>query len=186
MAIPQIQLQINNIKMDYDIKPPQVNISQPEAEMTIEQEAATLEINSEPGQLHIDQSQAFQEAGLKPISQVNKEYVEKGRQAVMESIAKAAQQGDMLMRGAGKGQRGAAIQQIAKQNDMVQPQKQIGLTFIPSAGAVKMDYTAGEVNVEIQAQKPKIDVKVNKPQIDLTYGTVKGTVAQRPSVEVYV
>lgn len=186
MAIPQIQIKTNDIQMDYSIRPPQVNISQPEAEVSIQQPDAIVDITSKLGQLHIDQSQAFAEAGLKPISQVNKEYVEKGRQAVLQMIAQKAQEGEQLMKGAGKGQRGAAIQQIAKQNDAVQPPKPVNVAFIPSPGAVKMDYTPGEFDIEIEAQKPKIDVKVNKPQIDLTYGTVKGTMTQRPSVEVYV
>lgn len=186
MAIPQIQLQINDIQMNYSIRAPQVNISQPKAEMSISQENPTFEVTSKMGQLTTDQSQAFAEAGLKSISQVNQEYVQKGRQAVLSSIAKKAQQGDMLLRGAGKNQKGAAIQQIAKQNDMVQPQKQIGIKFIPSPLSIKRDFIPGHFNIDIETTKPQIDAKINKPRIDLTYGDVTGTMTQRPSVEVHI
>lgn len=172
--------------MNYNIRPPEVNISQPKAQLSIEQPAAILDITSEMGKLTIDQSQAFAEAGLKPISEVNNEYVQKGKQAVLAAIAKKAQQGELLLQGAGKNQRGAAIKQIAKQNDLVQPPKKVNIDFIPSPGAVKMDYTPGHFDIHIQAQKPQIDVQVNKPQIDLTYGDVTGTMTQRPSVEVHV
>lgn len=186
LAIPQIQLQIQDIQMNYSIRPPQVNISQPEAQVSISQPAAILDITAEMGKLSIDQSQAFSEAGLKPISEVNRDYVQKGKQAVLAAIAKKAQQGEQLMHGAGKGQRGAPIAQVAKQNAAVQPPKKINIDFIPSPGAVKMDYTPGEFDIHIEAQKPKIDVQVNKPKIDLTYGDVTGTMTQRPSVEVHV
>lgn len=186
MAIPQIQIQTTDIQMNYSIRPPQVNISQKPADVSIQQPEATMQITNKLGELQIDQSQAFAEAGLKPITDVNKEYVEKGRQAVLQMIAQKAREGEQLMKGAGKDQRGAAIQQIAKQNDLVEPPKKINVHFIPSPGAVKMDYKPGEFDIEIEAQKPKIDVKVNKPQIDLTYGTVEGKMTQRPSVEVYV
>lgn len=186
LAIPQIQLQINDIQMNYSIRAPQVNISQPKAELSIKRGESEVKIDSKMGQLTIDQSKAFAEAGLKPLSQINAEYVQKGRQAVLSSIAKKAQQGAMLMQGAGKGQRGAAIQQIAKQNDMVQPQKQIGIKFVPSAGSVTTDYIKGHFNIDIETTKPQIDAKINKPKIDLTYGDVTGTMTQRPSVEVHI
>lgn len=186
MAIPQIQLQIRDIQMNYSIRPPEVSISQPQAELSIQQPEAIVNITTEQGKLHLDQSQAFSEAGLKSIKELNADYVQKGRQAVLSAIAKKAQQGEQLMHGAGKGQQGASIAHIAKQNTAVGPPQKVNIKFIPSPGAVKMDYTPGHFDIDIQAQKPKIDVQVNKPKIDLTYGSVKGTMTQRPSVEVHV
>lgn len=186
MAIPQIQLQINDIQMDYTIRAPEISISQRPADLSISQPAAIVDITAKQGKLYIDQSQAFSEAGLKPISEVNREYVQKGKQAVLSAIARNVQEGEQMLQSAGKGQPGQVFKQIAKQNDLVGPPKKINIQFIPSPGAVKINYVPGEFDIDIQAQKPQIDVKVNKPQIDLTYGTVQGTMTQRPSVEVYV
>ena len=83
LAIPQIQLQINDIQMNYSIRAPQVNISQPQAELSIKRGESEVKIDSKMGQLTIDQSKAFAEAGLKPLSQINAEYVQKGRQDVL-------------------------------------------------------------------------------------------------------
>lgn len=186
MAIPQIQIDTRDIQMNYRTTQPQLNISQQQANMQIEQPAATLDITAKQGTLHIDQSKAFAEAGAKSVKQLNDEYVQKGKQAVMQMMAKKAQQGEQLMHGAGKGQGAATLQQIVKQNTGLGPPAKSNITFIPSPGAVKIDFTPGEFDIDIQAQQPKIDVQVTQPQFDFTYGTVKGTMTQRPAVEVYV
>ena len=186
MAIPQIQLTIHDIQMDYSIRAPQIDILQRQAELHIEQPAAIIDITAKQATLHIDQSQAFAEAGLKPISQMISEYASKGKQAALQSIARNVQEGEQLQNGAGKGQRAAVIQSIAAQNTKVGPPQKSNITFIPSPGAVKINFTPGEFNIDIQAQQPKIDVQTFTPQIDLTYGAVTGTMTQRPSVEVHV
>ena len=84
------------------------------AEMTIRQPQADIQYRQKDAKIRIDQSEAFADAGLKPISQHIQEWAAKGRQQALKATAKAAKQGDQLMNIAKGGS--DKIERIAKQN----------------------------------------------------------------------
>lgn len=185
MRIPQIQISKTDIQMQYKITEPKQRISQPHADLSISQPAAILEISTTNPKMHIDNSQLWRDLGLKPTSDLIRDYAQQGRQGVLKGISKTMSEGRQMMLNAGKGQKGQALQEIAKQNSELKVSR-IGLDFIPSYNAVKVNIQPGTTDVEITQQKPKIDVKVNKPIHDYTPGDVNGTMVVRPDVKVDV
>ncbi|TYR80122.1 hypothetical protein FZC66_13400 [Priestia megaterium] len=99
-------------------------------------ERVEIQIERTPSKLTIDQTKAWEEMNLKSILKRTKDEADKGRQAVLESIQRAVQQGEELMKIENKGN---VIADQAKRNT----EKQIhpsNIAFIPSPFSVKIDY----------------------------------------------
>lgn len=185
MKLPQIQIRTTDIKIDMYNKKPEQYIRQPRPTQTIEQPPAILDIETKQGALLIDSSQARRDIGLRTPRESVAEYAKKGREAVLKGIARTVKEGYQMMYSAGKGNHGAIIPQIAKENTMpkVAP---INIKFVPSYGSVKITHVPAKVDVEIVPQKPKISAQVNKPIHEYTQGDVLFDVLQYPSVEIDV
>lgn len=185
MRLPQIQIRTTDATIDLDISNSQQYIKQPKATQHIEQPAAILEINTTRGVLKIDSSQARRDLGLIGPLESSANYAEKGKQGVLQGMARRAREGRQIMDNSGKGQGRAINQNIAKQNHG--PHRvQFNVKFVPSVGSVKIDYTPGTTDVNIQRREPIIDAKVNKPIHEYTPGKVTGTMVQRPDVDIDV
>ena len=63
-------------------------------------------------------------------------------------------------------------------------QKQLGIKFIPSYGAVKLNYVPSNVEINVQPNEPQIDVSIRKPVHDYTPGKVSVELLQKPSIEI--
>lgn len=186
MQLPQIQISTTDIQMDWQIHKPVQRISQPRAEQTFSQPAATLEIHTTRGQLKIDSSDARRDLGYYPTGEMVKRYAEEGKQGLLQGISRRVSEGNRIMKSAGKGQARETAQQIAKQNTGPKRPGPYNIKFVPSIGSVKIDYTPGTTDVNITPGKLNIDVKVNKPIHDYTPGKVTGTMIQRPRVDIDV
>lgn len=184
MNIPQIQIQTQDIQLEMHTTKPVQTIRQPKATQTIEQPRAIVEIQTTPGKLLIDSSQARKDIGLLSPKESVLEYAKKGRQAVLNGIAQTVKEGNQMMYSAGKGN-GSIISKLVKEKTMpkVAP---INIKFVPSYGAVKIDYIPAKVNIEAIPQKPKIKAQVNRPIHEYTPGDVKIDVIQLPSVEISI
>lgn len=186
MKLPQIQMHITDIQMDWTITEPETKMKHPRAEIQMSQPAAILEINTTNAKLDINMDQFWRDLGMVPTGEVIKKYAQKGRQAVLEGISRRVSEGRQLLLGAGKDQGRATLQNIAKQNHGPQRPGPYNIKFIPSIGSVKVDITPGTIDIEFHRQFPKLDVQVNKPQIDFTYGDVRGKMVVRPNIEIDV
>lgn len=183
MKLDQIQIHTTDAKVDLHISDPVQHIEQPRAQQHIEQPAATLEIHSEAAKLFIDSSQAERDIGLLTPKESIEQAAQKGKQKVMEGIARRAGEGDRMMNISKNS--GNVIQQIAASKAIPAP-PQMAITWKPSVGSVKIHYQAGSLDINIQRHKPKIDVKIGKVVHDYTPGDVTGTLVQRPSVKTTV
>lgn len=186
MRLPQVQITTTDIQMDLQIHQPVQRISQPRAEQSISQPAATLEIHTTRGQLKIDSSDARRDLGYYPIVEMVKRYAQEGKQGALKGISRRVAEGKQIMKSAGKGQAREVAQSIAKQNTGPKRPGPYNIKFVPSVGSVKVNYTPGTTDVNITRNEPKIDVKVNKPIHDYTPGKVTGTMIQRPRVDIDV
>lgn len=186
MRLPQIQIHTTDAKIDLNIAKPQQYIKQPKATQHIEQPAAIIDINTTRGLLKIDSSQARRDLGLIGPLESSANYAEKGKQEVLQGMARRAREGRQLMDNSGKGQGRTIIQNIAKQNHGPHRPGPYNVKFVPSVGSVKMDYTPGTTDVNIERREPIIDAKVNKPIHEYTPGKVTGTMVQRPDVDIDV
>lgn len=184
MKLDQIQLNIQDAKVDLNITEPKQHIEQPRAQQHIEQPAATLEIHHTDAKLLVDSSQAYRDLGLISNAESIQNFASKGQSAVMEGMARRASEGDAMME-IRKDNGRATLSNIAKQHDTFEQQR-LGIAWKPSIGSVKIKYQAGSLDIRIQAQKPKIDVQLGKVVHDYTPGKVTGTLVQREKVETTV
>lgn len=180
MKIPQIQIQTTKAELGLTIPEPKQHIEQSPADMQIRQPAAELTIQTTHGQLQIDQSQLRADLGLYSSTEFARNAAQKGEQVIKQGIARRAREGEQL----GDIAKGNTIASIAASKNKFMHQKQLGIKFIPSFNAVKLDYTPAQVQINVQTSDPEIDVKINKPIHDYTPGKVIVDVAQKPSIEI--
>lgn len=181
MRIPQIQIQTTDALIGLDIQKPVQKIEQSPADMQIRQPAAELSMQTTKSQLQIDQTQVRADLGFYSLPDFSRNAAQKGEQDILEGIARRAREGRQLgdIR---KGQN--AIADIAAtKNERMQP-KSLGIRFIPSFGAVKLDYIPGDVEIDVQTKKPEIDVTIQKPVHNYTPGKVNVELLQKPSIEI--
>lgn len=181
MQLPQIRMESQFLKIGLEITPPKMTIKQPKAIQNIEQRPAEIEIHSKHGKLYIDQSQAFAEANLKSIYQLNKEYAQRGIQKGLEGVARRAREGRELMSIEYKGK--PLIRQAVEKSHP--PPKRLGITWIPSYGSVKFHYKPAKVDIKVTIHEPMIEAIPQKPMIQYTSGDVEVYVAQKNELRIW-
>lgn len=180
MKLASIHISTVSAKLGVQKEPTSMEIRQPMADMTMRQPQADIQYRQKDAEIRIDQSEAFADAGLKPISQHIQEWAAKGRQQALEATAKAARQGDQLMNIA-KGGSGT-IQRIAKENSE-DPIREVNIGFMPSSPSrVKIDYIPGELDIKINQKSPEIEIKPNYPIIKVRPGDTDIYLKQKPSI----
>ena len=156
-----------------------LEMKQPMADMTIRQPQAEIEYYQKDAKLLIDQSEAFADAGLKPVSRMIQEYAEKGKQQVLKAMATTAKQGDQLMNIA---KESGTIQRLAKENSE-SPIRDFNIGFVPSSTSkVKKTYIPGELHVKIEQRTPEVKIKANQPIIKVNPGDLEIYLKQKPTL----
>lgn len=180
MIFPQIRLESTRGQIGLQINQPVQEIQQPQADLSIEQPAAEMTIDRRPSKLTIDQTRAREDVDLKSIRRRIEEAADRGKQDLLDGIARVSSQGDQLMRVEDGGN---AIPDIAEANGLP-PFYEFNIGFIPSAGSVEIGYDPGDVNIQWQTHKPNIQVNINKPIHHYTPGTTTVSMKQYPNVKV--
>nr|WP_260838906.1 DUF6470 family protein [Heyndrickxia oleronia] len=98
MKLPQIRLESQYAKIQMDTTPATQSIEQPKAEIDIQQPRAELHINRTPSKFTVDQSQAWADMDLKPISKRIEEFSQNGYKEWLNGIARRAQEGEQMMK----------------------------------------------------------------------------------------
>ncbi|WP_141604114.1 DUF6470 family protein [Terrilactibacillus laevilacticus] len=166
-------------KIDIQTQNANLDIEQGKAQQSIKQQSAEMKINRQPARLTIDQTEAWNNLGLKSAFTAIQENAQKGKQAVLDGIARRAEQGDELMhieRG------GNPIADQARLNSQYHETFDTGHT--PPFKAVKIDGVPGSLQIDWQTHKPEISAEVNAPQFTYTPGNVQVTMAQYPSLTI--
>jgi len=182
MNFPQIQIRTTKAILGLHIEKPVQHIEQPKADLHIEQPPATITIDSQPARLTIDQSKAWNDMGLMGPLASTRKFAQEGRQALLEGIARRAQEGDQLM----KIENGGNPIAVLATEKGLRPYKELGIKFIPSVNSVDIDYQPGYFDMKVDRNKPIIDVKVNKPIHEYKPGDVSGYMIQYPSIKIDV
>lgn len=177
MARIEISQQQGRISMQTTL--PRVQLQTTRPQLQIETEAATVEISREKGGLTIDQTQTRYSRGWKTASAFTRDYAQAGAQAAQEATAKAAQDGDRMMKIHTKEN---VIRELAQESNMPKPVDVTWasvtlpdiqytpdqLTFRPVPGKISMRYELGSVQTELQrggvdiqmAQYPSVTMQV--------------------------
>ncbi|BBW97640.1 MULTISPECIES: DUF6470 family protein [Geobacillus] len=182
MNFPQIQIHTTKAILGLHMEKPIQHIEQPKADLSIEQKPATLTIDSQPARLTIDQSKAWRDMGLLDPFDSTRKFAEEGREALLEGIARRAQEGDQLMK---IENRGNAIAAMAAEKGF-HPYKQLGITFIPSVHSVDIGYQPSYLDMKIDANKPIIKANVNRPIHEYKPGNVSAYMIQYPTIKMDV
>jgi hypothetical protein len=182
MNLPQLRMQSTKGVLGLNITKSVQQIEQPQADMTIRQRSAEMDIETTPGKLTIDQTKAWEDMNLMHIFKRIDEYARNGYQDWLSYLAKASSQGDQLMRIENKGN--PLISQ-AKHNSE-DPILDYNVGFIPSAFSVKINYRPAKVNIDWKTHQPEINVRINKPRHYYTPGVVVGEMKQLPSLNIEV
>ncbi|WP_249871317.1 DUF6470 family protein [Oceanobacillus saliphilus] len=180
MELPQIRMESQLAQIQIVKTDGRQQISQPQAELTIQQPKAQLSIRTSPGKLQIDQTQAWEDMNLMPITKRNKKFAQDGVNALMQGIARRARQGDELMKIENGGN---PIANQAVQNSHPS-MKSLGIKFIPSHFSVKTNYQPAEVHIEVKTNKPVIEAITRKPEFDFQPGKVETSLKQRQEIEI--
>lgn len=177
MNITTLDYSITNAKLGIRASAGTLSIQQPGASVDLRQPKAEMSIQTTPGRLNIDQSQAFAEAGRKDVFQLTREMAAKSRQKALEGVGRRAMEGRELA-------------DIHKVNNPIQQQAkrksnrnfETGLAWLPSYGSVKIDYQVGDVVINVQTRQVENNTRANKPVISYQPGNVSLELTQSPSI----
>lgn len=157
MNIPQIQIHTKPALIGVSKTPSKQDVIQKPAELSIEQPEANIQIQRQPGRLTIDQTKAWENLDLKSIRKRTEEFADKGKEDLLEGIARRVREGDELMR---IENRGNPISDIAKRNSTgLKMEMDMGDT--PASESVDISYQPSKLHVEVQVNKPVIKVQTN-------------------------
>lgn len=180
MQFPQIRLQSQMARIQITQRSGQLSIEQPKAIQSIEQPKADLKIETTPSKLTIDQTQAWNEMGLKNVFVRTREVAQHGHQDVMKGIARRIREGTELMEIENDGN---PIKRHGKQNSEGEP-KQFNIGWIPSHGSVKINFQPAKVDINVTPSRALIDTQIQKAIIDYQHGSTEIDILKQNSLSI--
>lgn len=162
--------------LGYNITPTKQRIVQTLADFEMNQKHAKVHIESEPIRILIDQSQCFNEAGLKDLAAFGDETAQLGKQAAAEFIDRTVSEGNTLAAIASKAD---AVAEIAASN-FIQTYD-FNIDFIPKSRP-KFEMVGGNVDISVDEGYVNIYTKANKPEVDVEVGNVEFYMKQHPEI----
>lgn len=160
MQMPQIQMQSQMAQITIEQSAGKQEIRQPKADLSIQQPTSDVSIQTTPSRLTIDQTQAWEDVNLMSTARLIEKSSQEGQSGLFEGMSRRAEQGSELMKIEAGGD--AIVQQaiVNGHNQM----KMIGMKYIPSHFAVKINYQPSEVHIDAQANRPIIEARANSPE----------------------
>ena len=107
-------------------------------------------------------------------------FASEGKQKASEGTGRRAEEGSELMRIENQGE--PLIEQATRNSQ--RPDYQLGIKFIPSFGAVKINYEPGQLDIQAQPQAPRIDVQVKAPIHNYTPDKIDIQMKQMANLEI--
>lgn len=175
MKLPQIRMESQLAKIQINQTDARLDIKQELPLMKIEQPHAEVKMRTTPSKLSIDQSRAWEDMNLMSILKRNDRFAREALQAAQAGMARTAREGNELM----KIQYGGNV--IASQAKRISspPMKALGIKFIPSTFAVKIDYRPSEVHIDVTTHKPRMQAQTYEPEFTYHPGQVETSLLQR-------
>jgi Family of unknown function (DUF6470) len=168
MKMPQLRMQSQMAQIEIQQTPGNQVIRQPKADISIQQPKPEIRMRTTPSRLTIDQTKAFEDMNLMNILKRNEKFAQEGKQAVLDGIARRAQQGTELMKIEHKGK--PAITQAVQ--NAFPPMKRLGITFIPSPFSVKTSYQPSQLQIDVQTHRPITNARPKQVEHDYEKGEV--------------
>ncbi|GGC83003.1 hypothetical protein GCM10007216_11970 [Thalassobacillus devorans] len=161
MEFPQIRLSSERAYLGIRVERGHQSIEQPKAELHIQQPKADMSIKQLPGKLTIDQTNAWQNLGLKSSRVRTEETADHAKRTVLEGTARMAEEGDELMRIENGGE---PLADQAARNAIWQ--FDYPLDGMPVYDLVSIDYQANEPEISFTKNEPVIEAVPQKVRYD--------------------
>ncbi|WML39374.1 DUF6470 family protein [Neobacillus sp. OS1-2] len=180
MQLPQIRLQQTYAQIGLRITQPVQEIHQAPANLSIKQIPAELSIEKKAARLEIDQIEAWNQLGFKNLNVLADEWAEDGKQACLEAIGQIAEEGDQMAAIQNKSDAFAAI---ALQRS-TPPPTNFNITFIPSYGSVKIQFTPTELYMDWKRGGAEIEATPSQSIHEYTPGKTEVYLRQMQQLEI--
>lgn len=182
MQLPRLELHNTFAQLGVQKKNASIEIKQPKAELNYNQPQPSMEIHKSASKLEIDQTEAFADANLKHPFRNIKEWTERAKQKILQSLAEKANEGDRLMKIEDRSE--SVIPEIAKQKSETPP-KQFNIGFMPSStDKVKFTYQPSEIKIKMNTEPIKFNVKTHGPIIKYHPGDFNIYLKQKASLKI--
>lgn len=122
----------------------------------MERDRGGLEIRYDPIHADIDNRAFFDSLGLKSVGLLGRELVDRGKNAVLEGMARSAREGDLLA-----APRSGGIAEIAAENAVKSIETM--LVFIPERPSVSWE--GGDVGIEYTPDRLRFEWKTNRVKL---------------------
>ncbi|WP_079710764.1 DUF6470 family protein [Paraliobacillus ryukyuensis] len=180
MDLPQIRINSQPALISIQTNNAQQSIQQPKATQQISQPKADVQIEKTPSKLTIDQTQAWNDMGLKSTIVAQEDAAREGYQKVMQGIARRTRQGEQLMKIENNSK---PIPNQAIENGH-RKQKSFNIGWIPSVFSVSTDYRPAEIDISVQVNQPIINHTPNKPVFQYQRGAVETGIRQEADLQI--
>jgi len=163
----RLQWETQPARMEVSSRAANLEMQSPPPTFSIETEAAQVEIRQPQGILEIDSTPSRASIGLKTPTQFAEDQAEAGRQTVLDTIARTAQNGDRLARIANGGN---PIADIAAEQSLSDP---VDITLAPLAPpeihytAQKPEFDVAPGNVDVQSEPSPVDMQYTPGAVDI-------------------
>jgi hypothetical protein len=177
--IPQIQIQVNPLVMEFQTTPAKVEMEQTQAQVNYNNRPLRVDLQVvSKGELSIDQQRAWEAVGLGGSMFFAEKIYSHSKQIVLQSIARMVEDGNRMA-------------QVTKGTVIHQLHEGKPLTAIPfdyfstaSIDNVDIQYQPKQIKFQVDPGELSFDVQLNPPRFDVTYPKFEAYVKQHSSVEI--
>lgn len=175
-----LSIQTQPAILNYNINKGQLSIEQPRPQVEAGLSLPQIRVEGTTPRITIDQTQAFNESGLKTVSAFSQDYVNYAKSKMQESVGRIAEQGTQ-MTDIHLG--GNAIASQAAYNAYDQFYGEFGMVTMPRT---RPQIQVIEGNLDIRVTEGQITGKIvpGKPQINYRPGNVERYMAQYNSISI--
>ena len=166
----EIEMKVTDAKLEY---------ARGTADLEISRNDGGLHIKSRPIRLNVDTFEARNSLAPTAARAIS-EAADRGTQASYEATAAYARQGKLLL-SAKVGE--DMIAQIAAQAQSQNIQTNVGIEFLPTAGA-ELNWDPGDMQIRFEMDKLNFDWRMNHPSFEFTPGDIQISVTQMPDVQI--
>lgn len=178
MLLPQINIQSSLGQTGLRTAPDRLQIHSQQADLSIQSPEAALSIQYTRGDLEIDQTQAFNQEGLKGPLTLTRDESAKARQAVANGIVDRVQWGDRF---ADLAHHSANIGQYVMRYRHV---PQITPALVPAPFSVHISYKLGHAEIQAQPRPVHIMTNIHQPQERVQLGRAQAYLAHPPTLQI--
>lgn len=182
--LPHVEMQQVFGRISVSTQNASQTIRQPKSEQSIQQPKAELTIDHQQAFVEIDQSAAWHNLDLKSARVRIAEAADAGKQAVLDGIARHAEEGDTLLHIERNRGKNLFAQQAAANVPMTDIGTKYDTGSTPPFQAVSYDVTPARLEVNWQTHAPTIQATTHAPEYTYQPGQVNISMAQYPSLDI--